>query len=56
MEVKSAKDDAWITAAGEQVTRYWGRYRQVLVANYRDFFLVGQDPSGQPAKLETYRQ
>jgi len=56
IEVKSTKDDAWITAAGEQVTRYWGRYRQVLVANYRDFVLVGQDPSGQPAKLETYRQ
>ncbi|MBI4644562.1 MAG: N-6 DNA methylase [Deltaproteobacteria bacterium] len=55
MEVKSTKDDAWVTAAGEQVTRYWGRYRQVLVTNYRDFVLVGQDPSGQAAKLETYR-
>lgn len=55
MEVKPAKDDAWVTAAGEQVTRYWGRYRQVLVTNYRDFVLVGQDPAGQAAKLETYR-
>jgi len=55
MEVKSAKDDAWVTAAGEQVTRYWGHYRQVLVTNYRDFVLVGHDPSGQAAKLETYR-
>ncbi|MBM4272893.1 MAG: DNA methyltransferase [Deltaproteobacteria bacterium] len=55
MEVKSTQDDAWVTAAGAQVTRYWGRYRQVLVTNYRDFVLVGQDPSGQPAKLETYR-
>ncbi len=36
MEVKPTKDDAWVTAAGEQVTRYWGRYRQVLVTNYRD--------------------
>jgi len=55
MEVKSTKDDAWVTAAGEQVTRYWGHYRQVLVTNYRDFVLVGQDPSGLAAKLETYR-
>jgi hypothetical protein len=55
MEVKSTKDDAWVTAAGEQVTRYWGYYRQVLVTNYRDFVLVGEDPSGQAAKLETYR-
>ncbi len=55
MEVKPAKDDAWVTAEGEQVTRYWGRYRQVLVTNYRDFVLVGQDPSGRPVKLETYR-
>jgi hypothetical protein len=43
MEV--TKDDAWVTAASEQVTRYWGRYRQVLVTNYRDFVWVGQDPS-----------
>jgi hypothetical protein len=55
MEVKSTGDDAWVTAAGVQVTRYWGRYRQVLVTNYRDFVLVGQDPAGQPVKLETYR-
>ena len=55
MEVKPTKDDAWVTAAGEQVTRYWGRYRQVLVTNYRDFVLVGQDAAGQPVKLETYR-
>ncbi len=28
---------------------------QVLVTNYRDFVLVGQDAAGQPVKLETYR-
>ena len=55
IEVKSTGDDAWVTAAGEQVTRYWGRYRLVLVTNYRDFVLVGQDPTGKPVKLETYR-
>jgi hypothetical protein len=27
----------------------------VLVTNYRDFVFVGQDPSGKPVKLETYR-
>jgi hypothetical protein len=55
IEVKSTGDDAWVTADGEQVTRYWGKYRQVLVTNYRDFVLVGQGPAGQPVKLETYR-
>ncbi|MCK9374773.1 MAG: N-6 DNA methylase [Syntrophobacterales bacterium] len=55
IEVKSTGDDAWVTADGEQVTRYWGKYRQVLVTNYRDFVLVGQDPAGKPVKLETYR-
>ena len=44
-----------MTADGAQVTRYWGKYRQVLVTNYRDFVLVGQDLTGQPVKLETYR-
>ncbi len=55
IEVKPAKDDAWTTADGEQVSRYWGKYRQVLVTNYRDFVLVGQDAEGKPAKLESFR-
>ena len=46
-------DDAWLTADGDQVSRYWGRYRLVLVTNYRDFVLVGEDAAGRPAKLET---
>ena len=54
VEVKSTKDDAWITAEGEQVSRYWGKYRQVLVTNYRDFVLVGQDAEGKFAKLESF--
>ena len=55
VEVKPLDDDAWLTAAGEQVTRYWGRYRLVLVTNTRDFALVGEDTRGQPKVLETFR-
>ena len=55
VEVKAADDDAWLTAGGDQVSRYWGRYRLVLVTNLRDFVLVGEDGTGQPAKLETFR-
>ena len=55
VEVKSAQDDAWLTAASAQVSRYWERYRLVLVTNTRDFVLVGEDPAGQPATLETFR-
>src|SRR5262245_22117497 len=55
IEVKGTKDDAWITADGEQVSRYWGKYGQVLVTNYRDFVLVGRDAEGRPAKLEAFR-
>jgi hypothetical protein len=55
IEIKPTRDDAWITADGEQVSRYWTRYGQVLVTNYRDFVLVGRDAEGHPAKLETYR-
>ena len=46
VEVKSAGDDAWLTADGDQVGRYWARYRLVL---------VGKDASGRPAKLETFQ-
>ena len=55
VEVKSPEDDAWLTAESTQVSRYWGRYRLVLVTNYRDFLLVGEDAHGNPARLERFR-
>ena len=55
VEVKSAEDDAWLTAESGQVSRYWARYRLVLVTNYRDFLLVGEDVDGNPARLESFR-
>ena len=54
VEVKPAADDAWLTAEGAQVSRYWRRYRLVLVTNTRDFLLVGER-AGEPAKLESFR-
>jgi hypothetical protein len=55
IEVKPPSEDAGITAAGEQVSRYWNRYKQVLVTNLRDFVLVGHDSEGRAVKLETHR-
>ena len=55
VEVKPVGDDAWLTADGEQVSRYWDRYRLVLVTNTCDFVLLGEDAQGRPAKLETFR-
>ena len=55
IEVKPATDDAWLTADGGQVSKYWGLYRVVLVTNTRDFVLLGEDAAGQPVKLETFR-
>ena len=55
IEVKPATDDAWLTADGGQVSKYWGLYRIVLVTNTRDFVLLGEDAAGQPVKLETFR-
>ena len=54
VEVKSLEDDTWLTASGEQVTRYWGRYRLVLVTNTRDFALVG-DVADRMVLLEKCR-
>ena len=55
VEVKPASDDAWLTAESAQVSRYWRRYRLVLVTNTRDFVLLGEDSQGNPARLETFR-
>ena len=55
VEVKPVADDAWLTASGDQVSRYWDGYRRVLITNARDFVLMGEDASGQPVRLETFR-
>ena len=55
VEVKSADDDAWLTAGSAQVSKYWELYRLVLITNTRDFVLLGEDGQGNPAKLETFR-
>ena len=55
VEVKPAGDDAWLTAESAQVTKYWNKYRLVLVTNTRDFVLLGEDAAGNPTRLETFR-
>ena len=35
IEVKPADENAWMTAGGGQVSKYWGLYRIVLVTNTR---------------------
>ena len=55
VEVKPWTDDAWLTAEGAQVSKYWNKYHLVLVTNMRDFVLLGEDDTGNPVKLETFR-
>ena len=55
IEVKPVTDDAWLTAANDQVAGYWQGYRQVLVTNARDFVLIGEDDTGHPVHLESFR-
>ena len=55
VEVKPPAGDAWLTAEGRQASRYWGRYRLVLVTNARDFVLIGEDAQGRAATLEALR-
>ena len=55
VEVKPVGDDAWRTAEGDQVSKYWNKYGLVLVTNTRDFVLLGEDTEGNPVKLETFR-
>jgi len=54
IEAKPTAHDARKVAESKQVKDYWGRYRQVLVTNYRDFLLLGADADGNRAVLETY--
>src|SRR5260221_6078211 len=54
VEVKGLTDETWITASTAQVSKYWDRYRLVLVTNYRAFLIIGVDSAGKPVRLETF--
>ena len=51
----SPHEDLRAPTVREQVTRYWGRYRLVLVTNLRELGLVGPDPDGSEPMLESFR-
>lgn len=56
IEVKSPAEDAFTTAASDQVARYVDRYGLVLVTNLRDFVLVGRAADGAGVRtLESLR-
>ena len=54
IEIKSPKDEVAAIADTKQVSKYWQKYRLVLVTNYRDFLVVGER-DGKPVALESYR-
>ena len=55
VEVKSDQDALDEVTTGEQVARYWSRYRLVLVTNLREFQLVGPDPARGQTTLEAFQ-
>jgi len=46
IECKPPSEDIVSIAGGKQVTKYWRKYRKVLVTNFRDFLLVTEDERG----------
>ncbi len=55
IEVKPLADKSWQTAKGKQATKYFDRYKLVLVTNYREFRLIGEDDGGKPVEREFLR-
>ena len=55
IEVKPLSDNNWQTAQGKQATKYFDLYRLVLVTNYREFRLIGDDEGGKPVEREFFR-
>ncbi|MBI1881848.1 MAG: DNA methyltransferase, partial [Chloroflexi bacterium] len=52
IEIKPTSDDSWRTAKGLQVTKYWDKTPLVLVTNYRDFVVVGQNELTGQSRIE----
>ena len=54
IECKPPKKDVIAITDTEQVSKYWDRYNQVLVTNYREFVLIGREDD-KPVRHEYYR-
>ena len=54
IEVKPLADNNWQTATGEQTAKYLNLYGLVLVTNYRQFRLIGEDDCGNPIAREFF--
>ncbi|MBV5299110.1 MAG: N-6 DNA methylase [Rhodoferax sp.] len=54
IEVKAPQEPVDDTAATWQITKYWDRYKLVLVSNLRDWLLIGER-EGQRVTLERFR-
>lgn len=54
IEAKGISANVAKTARSPQVHKYWLKYRQVLVTNFREFLLVGCDAQGEKTELEFF--
>ena len=54
VEVKGLAERARTVADGEQGSRYFNRYRLVLITNYREFLLIGEDDHSDAVELEFF--
>lgn len=59
IEVKAVGADVKKLAAGEQVARYWSKYRLILVTDLREFVLLGEESGAtvvrKPSMLQRRR-
>jgi hypothetical protein len=55
IEVKPLSDNSWQTSQSKQATKYFDHYRLVLITNYREFRLIGEDEAGKPIEREFFR-
>ncbi len=54
IEVKPLADNSWQTSQSAQATKYFNHYKLVLVTNYREFRLIGEDDAGNPVEREFF--
>lgn len=54
IEMKGVSDTTLFTKTPKQLTKYFDKYRLVIVTNLRDFQIIGDSPTGQPVRLEKF--
>lgn len=54
VEMKGVEDDTLFKTNPAQISKYFDKYRLVIITNLRSFQIIGDGPDGNPVRMESF--